>query len=79
MTSLNYDSGSEAGSAPGAHSTDPSSGFNTPKEQASEQQRTTEVSLAHILTNTIILQDFILELAAVVQTRASLFDEVRFD
>lgn len=77
MMSLNYDSASDSGSLPGAPSTDASSGFNTPRDQ--EQPQTMEVSLAHILTNTIILQEFILELAAVVQTRASLFDEVRFD
>lgn len=35
-----------------------------------------EVSLSHLLTNVIILQEFILELAAIVQVRASLFDEL---
>ena len=34
------------------------------------------VSLEHILTNSIILQEFLLEIAAVVQIRASLFGEV---
>lgn len=38
----------------------------------------TEVSLSHLLTNVIILQEFILELAALVQVRASLFGEVRY-
>ena len=37
-----------------------------------------EVTLSHILTNVIILQEFILELAAIVQVRASLFGEVKF-
>jgi len=37
-----------------------------------------EISLSHLLTNVIILQEFILELAAIVQVRASLFDEVAF-
>lgn len=37
-----------------------------------------EVSLGHLLTNVIILQEFILELAAVVEVRAALFDEIRF-
>ena len=37
-----------------------------------------EISLSHLLTNVIILQEFMLELAAVVQVRASLFDEVTF-
>lgn len=38
----------------------------------------TEVSLSHLLTNVIILQEFILELAALVQVRASLFGEVKY-
>ena len=37
-----------------------------------------EVSLGHLLTSVIILQEFILELAALIDVRASLFDEVRF-
>ena len=36
------------------------------------------VRLSHILTNAIILQEFILELAAIVQLRATFFDEVDF-
>lgn len=38
-----------------------------------------EVTLAHILTNIVILQEFVLELLAVVEVRASLFGEVRFE
>ena len=37
-----------------------------------------EVALGHLLTNVIILQEFILELAALIDVRGSLFDEVRF-
>ena len=37
-----------------------------------------EVSLGHLLTNLIILQEFILELAALIEVRATLFDEVRY-
>lgn len=37
-----------------------------------------EVSLGHVLTNVVILQEFLLELAALVEVRASLFGEVRF-
>lgn len=37
-----------------------------------------EVSLGHLMTNVIILQEFILELAALVEVRASLFGEVRY-
>ncbi|KAI0844800.1 Retinoic acid induced 16-like protein-domain-containing protein [Daldinia vernicosa] len=36
------------------------------------------VSVSHILTNVIIYQQFLLELASLVQVRASLFNEVRF-
>jgi hypothetical protein len=36
------------------------------------------VSVSHILTNVIVLQSFLFELASLVQVRAGLFDEVRF-
>ncbi|KAL9590080.1 MAG: hypothetical protein Q9203_001102 [Teloschistes exilis] len=37
---------------------------------------TKEIGLSHLLTNIIILQEFVLELAAIIQVRASLFGEV---
>lgn len=37
-----------------------------------------EVSLSHVLTNAVVLQEFVLELVAVMQTRAVLLGEVRF-
>lgn len=37
-----------------------------------------ETTLSHLLTNIVILQEFILELAAIIQVRASLFGEVQF-
>ncbi|KAF2400811.1 hypothetical protein EJ06DRAFT_529910 [Trichodelitschia bisporula] len=37
-----------------------------------------EASLGHILTNIVILQEFILEIAAIMQLRASLLSEVKF-
>ena len=37
-----------------------------------------QVSLSHILTNAIILQEFVLEFAALVQLRATFFNEVSF-
>ncbi|KAF1831479.1 hypothetical protein BDW02DRAFT_632823 [Decorospora gaudefroyi] len=37
-----------------------------------------EASLLHIITNVVILQNFVLELVALMQVRASLFNEVRF-
>lgn len=36
-----------------------------------------KVSVSHILTNVIVLQSFLFELAALIQVRAGLFDEVR--
>ncbi|KAH0552872.1 hypothetical protein GP486_006926 [Trichoglossum hirsutum] len=36
------------------------------------------VTVSHLLTNVVILQEFMLELAALVQVRASLFGDVRF-
>ncbi|KAH7152821.1 Retinoic acid induced 16-like protein-domain-containing protein [Dactylonectria macrodidyma] len=36
------------------------------------------VSVSHIVTNVMILQSFLFELASLVQVRAGLFDEVRF-
>jgi len=36
-----------------------------------------DASLLHIITNVVILQEFVLELAALIQVRASLFNEVR--
>lgn len=36
------------------------------------------VSVSHVLTNIIVLQEFILELAALVQVRAAMFGEVKF-
>ena len=38
-----------------------------------------ETSLSHLLTNIIILQEFILEVAAIIQVRAGLFREVEFE
>ncbi|PHH63162.1 hypothetical protein CDD81_6213 [Ophiocordyceps australis] len=39
---------------------------------------TTTVSVSHVVTNVIVLQSFLLELAALMQVRASLFGEVRY-
>lgn len=47
-------------------------------DDAEEQAERREASLGHILTNAVILQEFILELVAVMQVRASMFGEVRF-
>jgi Retinoic acid induced 16-like protein/Family of unknown function (DUF5917) len=46
---------------------------------ATEQTHERTATLGHILINAVILQEFILEVAAVVQIRASLFEEVAFE
>ena len=38
-----------------------------------------DVTLSHILTNVIILREFVLQMLAIVQVRASLFGEVTFE
>ena len=52
------------------------SGSILPDAQTAEGFK--ETTLSHLLTNVIILQEFILELAAIIQVRASLFGEVDF-
>lgn len=41
-------------------------------------QEQNDVSLGHLLTNVVILQELLLELAAIVDVRGTLFDEVEF-
>jgi hypothetical protein len=59
-----------------------SSGVDTDGESSvgsdGEERDQREVSLGHILTNVVILQEFVLELVAIMQVRASMFGEVRF-
>ncbi|KAH7141267.1 Retinoic acid induced 16-like protein-domain-containing protein [Dactylonectria estremocensis] len=47
------------------------------KKKTDEKEPGT-VSVSHIVTNVMILQSFLFELASLVQVRAGLFDEVRF-
>ncbi|KAH3912002.1 hypothetical protein HBH56_120390 [Parastagonospora nodorum] len=47
-------------------------------EEEVEQDDIREASLLHIITNVVILQEFVLELVALMQIRASLFNEVKF-
>lgn len=47
-------------------------------DDTAEMDEDTTVTVSHILTNTVVLQSFSLELAALLQARAGLFDEVRF-
>jgi hypothetical protein len=46
--------------------------------EGKEDGRGHTASVSHVLTNVIILQSFLFELASLVQVRAGLFDEVRF-
>lgn len=55
-----------------------SSGAVTPSDQGQELADPS-ASLAHILTNAVILQEFILEIVAIMQVRATSFGEVSFD
>ena len=48
------------------------------KTDASGPAEEKTVSVSHILTNAIVLQSFLFELASLIQVRAGLFDEVRF-
>ena len=48
------------------------------EEGEQEEQEEKKVSVSHVLTNAIVLQNFLFELASVVQVRAGLFEEVRF-
>ncbi|KAL2760359.1 hypothetical protein ACRALDRAFT_1027579, partial [Sodiomyces alcalophilus JCM 7366] len=48
------------------------------EQDEEEEEDVRMASVSHVLTNILIFQSFLLELAALVQVRASLFDEVRF-
>lgn len=56
---------------------EPSDDAATGAEDA-EDDDIREASLLHIITNVVILQNFVLELVALMQVRSSLFNEVRF-
>lgn len=45
---------------------------------AEEEEAAKTASVSHVLTNVLVLQAFLLELASLVQARAGLFEEVRF-
>ncbi|KIW19231.1 hypothetical protein PV08_03525 [Exophiala spinifera] len=53
------------------------SGTATPISRDDSEPRH-QATLNHILTNAVILQEFILEIAAIVQLRATFFDEISF-
>lgn len=47
-------------------------------EGGTEAESRSGASVSHVMTNVMVLQSFLLELAGVMQVRAGLFDEVRF-
>ncbi|TVY45060.1 UPF0518 protein [Lachnellula occidentalis] len=47
-------------------------------EGGEKEQEQKLVTVSHVLTNMLVLQEFLLELAALVQVRAGLFGEVRY-
>ncbi|QSZ29333.1 hypothetical protein DSL72_003847 [Monilinia vaccinii-corymbosi] len=57
---------------------DKGSGDAKGKDGDGKDKEDKKVSVSHILTNVIVLQEFLLELAALVQVRAGLFGEVKF-
>lgn len=56
----------------------PVDGSEQPIHESSPAQNETVVTLGHILTNAVILYEFILELAAMVQVRATVFEEAGY-
>ncbi|RDA82450.1 hypothetical protein CP532_3571 [Ophiocordyceps camponoti-leonardi (nom. inval.)] len=48
------------------------------KGEEEEEEEETKASVSHIMTNVIVFQYFLLELAGLMQVRAGLFDEVRY-
>jgi hypothetical protein len=53
-------------------------GVEAEEKEAEAQEGEKLVSVSHVLTNVILLREFLLELAALVQVRAGLFGEVKF-
>ncbi|WDK23008.1 hypothetical protein CGRA01v4_14299 [Colletotrichum graminicola] len=49
---------------------------NTPKREDVKEGR--KASVSHVITNVIVLQSFLFELAALFQARATVFNEVRY-
>jgi hypothetical protein len=62
------------------HGEEEGGGRNRASREDGEQEDiiTKEASLNHVLTNVVMLQEFVLQIVAIMQLRASLFEEVRF-
>lgn len=48
------------------------------EDEEEEEIEDATVSVSHVITNVIVFQSFVFELASLVQVRAGLFNEVRF-
>lgn len=71
-------SDAEAAAAAAAAAND-ATGTTETTDDGEEHGRTAQTaSLSHLLTNIVVLQNFVLELVAVIQLRAILFEEVQF-
>lgn len=57
---------------------DDSETADTAEATTDSKTKDDSVSVSHVVTNVIIFQSFLLELASLIQVRAGLFDEVRF-
>jgi hypothetical protein len=73
----NNDGASESKVATGRDGTEEERVFGETGVDAKEEGEKL-VTVSHVLTNVIVLQEFLLELAALVQVRAGLFAEVKF-
>ena len=71
------DPGASRGQNIGSETSSIRSASTTADVKPSEPEDIKEISLSHLLTNIIILQEFTMELAAIIEVRASLFGEVR--
>ena len=67
------------GDKPDSSSESTPSGANPATNGDDPDDGTKSVTLSHMLTNAIILRDFVLEIAAVVQIRGTMFGEVSFE
>ncbi|KAL0932708.1 uncharacterized protein CTRU02_211671 [Colletotrichum truncatum] len=57
---------------------EPSNDDTPETKQPEEKKPERTASVSHVLTNIIVLQSFLFELAALIQVRAGLFNEVRY-
>jgi len=62
----------------GPEDSSPKTGLRDDQKDSQDPQGKKTASVSHVLTNVIVLQEFLLELAALVQVRAGLFGEVQF-